>query len=97
MKEHRLKSPEDKKSAEELTRQLEAFPYLRERVEAILGIVKQEGERGQTAAAAEMALIEELRKLGKESLMQWARHGHAKAVEEAGAKDSAMKRHSKKN
>lgn len=97
MKEHRSKTPQKEKSAEELVQQLEEFPYLRERLEAILGIVKQEGGRCETAAAAEMALVEELRKLGKESLTEWARHGQVKAVSEVLSKDPEIKRHSKKN
>ena len=95
MKEHLPSAP--KKSTEELVQQLEEHPQLRERLEAILAIVKQEGGQCESADAAEFALIQEIRKLGNQALTEWAGHGQTKAVEQARAENPRAKRHSKKN
>ena len=84
-------------SAEELVQQLAAQPHLRERLEAILGIINQEGGQYEKADAAEFALIEEIRKLGQQTLTEWANQGQIKAVKEARAENPKLKTHSKKN
>jgi hypothetical protein len=95
VKEHHPSTPRE--SAEELAKELEKHPQLRERLEAILSIVKQEDGEFRTADAAEFALIGEIRKLGNQALTDWARQGQTKAVEEIRAEQPRIKNHSKKN
>jgi hypothetical protein len=85
-------------ATEKLVKQLAEYPYLKERLEAILEIVEQEGSGAcQTADEAELALIEEMRRLGQGALTEWARKGQAKAVEQVRAEHPGSRRHSKKN
>ena len=88
---------EFKQSTEELVHQLEKHPHLKARLEAILAIIKQEGGQHEKADAAEFALIEEMRKLGRETLTEWAEQGQLKALKEAQAQNPQLTRHSKKN
>jgi hypothetical protein len=99
MNEHPFKTPapNSKQSAEGLLNALQEHPCLRGHFEALLAIVNQEGGKCQTADEAEFSLIEEMRKLGKEALTEWARKGHTKAVELARATTLGIKSHSKKN
>lgn len=57
---------------EELLGRLEANPELRERLEAtLLAVADEQGELGD-ADAAEMKLIDEMRRMGHASLSAWA-------------------------
>jgi hypothetical protein len=56
----------------QLLAQLRQHPELRLRFERILEITGQEGAAGQTAAAVEGLLLEELRRLGHTGLSRWA-------------------------
>lgn len=55
-----------------LEERLEAQPHLRERVEALLGIVEDASGDLDRADAAEQRMIEELRRMGNDALHAWA-------------------------
>ena len=55
-----------------LDERLSAHPQLRERIEAILGIVEGTKMDVQQADEAERRVIAELRRLGNEALRSWA-------------------------
>ncbi len=55
-----------------LEERLAAHPHLRERVEALLGIVEDASGDLDRADAAEQRVIEELRRLGSDALHAWA-------------------------
>ena len=81
---------------EELLTRLEAHPEIRERLEAtLLAVADEQGELGD-ADAAEMKLIDEMRRLGHASLSAWAQR---KAEREAERRQAApgVWREGKKN
>ena len=57
---------------EALLNRLNAHPELRSRVESMLLVVDDEMGNLQEADAAELRLIEEMRRMGQESLQAWA-------------------------
>lgn len=59
-------------SDEALLNRLNEHPELRSRVESILLVVEDERGNLQEADAAELMLIEEMRRMGQESLQAWA-------------------------
>ena len=59
-------------SDEALLERLNAHPELRSRVESMLLVVADEKGELQEADAVEMQLIEQLRRMGQESLQAWA-------------------------
>lgn len=61
-----------KMSDVELLSRLDAHPGLRSRFESILSIADAEGGTLKEADAAEGRLIEEVRRLGQETLQVWA-------------------------
>lgn len=66
---------------EELLTRLEAAPGLRERLEAtLLAVADEQGELGN-ADAAEMKLIDEMRRMGHASLSAWAQRKAARETE----------------
>ncbi len=59
-------------SDEELLKKLVAHPHLRNRMESLLLAVENEAGDLREADAAEMRIIEEIRRMGQESLQAWA-------------------------
>lgn len=59
-------------SDEELLKKLKAHPHLRNRMESLLLIVEDETGDLREADAAELRVIEEIRRMGQESLQAWA-------------------------
>jgi hypothetical protein len=82
-------------SDDALLERLNAHPKLRSRVEAMLLIVMDEMGTLQEADAAEMELIEQMRRMGQESLQAWATGQAVKATDSVG--QSGERRAGKKN
>ena len=59
-------------SDEELGRRLEAHPQLRNRMESLLLAVEDEAGDLREADAAQLRLIDEIRRMGQEALPAWA-------------------------
>ncbi len=59
-------------SDEELVRRLGAHPGLRDRMESLLLAVGDEAGDLREADAAELRLIDEIRRMGQEALQAWA-------------------------
>ena len=59
-------------SDDDLFRKLIAHPELRNRVESLLLAVEDEAGELKEADAAEMRVIEEMRRMGQEALQAWA-------------------------
>ena len=83
-------------SDEALLNRLNVHPELRSRVESMLLVVEDEKGELQEADAAEMQLIEEMRRMGQESLQAWASGQAVKAAEIVG-QESGTWRGGKKN
>lgn len=69
-------------SDDELLRRLNAHPHIRSRMESLLSVVEDEGGDLKEADAAEMRVIEEIRRMGQESLEAWAARQVDKVSEE---------------
>jgi hypothetical protein len=74
-----------------------AHPGLKERVDAILDIAENTSGELITADQAEGKAIEEVQKLGKELLKEWAFQRHKQAVEIAKSTHPTAKKHEKKS
>lgn len=83
-------------SDEALLNRLNGHPELRSRFESILLVVEDEKGCLQEADAAEMQLIDQMRRMGRESLQAWATGQAAKASESV-ARESKTWREGKKN
>ena len=59
-------------SDEELLRRLGAHPQLRNRMESLLQAVEDEAGELTEADAAELRVIDEMRRMGQEALQAWA-------------------------
>ena len=59
-------------SDEELVRKLGAHPQLRDRMESLLLAVEDEAGELREADAAELRVIDEMRRMGGEALQAWA-------------------------
>lgn len=70
-------------SDEALLKRLNSHPELRGRVETMLLVVDDEMGNLQEADAAELRLIEEMRRMGQESLQAWADSQVSKTAERA--------------
>lgn len=84
-------------SKDDLLIRIESHPGLRERFEAILDIAENSSGQLITADEAEGKAIEEVKKLGKELLKEWALHQHSKALEQAKTTHPHAKSHEKKS
>jgi hypothetical protein len=71
-------------SDEALLNRLNGHPELRSRGESMLLVVEDEKGELQEADAAELRLIEEMRRMGQETLQAWASGQAVKAAEIAG-------------
>lgn len=97
MNEHQQPTTEENLRKDSFSARLAKFPQLRERVESILSIAEQEGESFEKADAAEGALLDAVRALGRDALTEWANQGHQKAVKEAKEQTPKAVLHRKKN
>ncbi len=82
-----------KRSLEE---RLEAQPHLRERVEALLGIVEDASGDLDRADAAEQRVIEELRRMGNDALHSWASGKAQEKEQQAREGEDPVSGHGKK-
>jgi membrane-bound ClpP family serine protease len=71
-------------SDEELVRRLGAHPQLRNRMESLLLAVEDEAGDLREADAAELRLIDEIRRMGQEALQAWASGQVEKTSQEIG-------------
>jgi len=69
-------------SDEELVRRLSAHPHVRNRIESLLLVVEDEAGDLKEADAAEMRLIEEIRRMGQEAMEAWAARQVEKTAQE---------------
>jgi hypothetical protein len=69
-------------SDNELLSRLNAHPYIRNRMVSLLLVVEDESGDLKEADAAEMRVIEEIRRMGQESLEAWANRQVEKVSEE---------------
>ena len=70
-----------------LLERLNKHPELKSRVESILALAESETGNLRTADETEELLIEELRRLGNETMDNWARGAHARVASEMKQKD----------
>ena len=66
----------------ELIQRLRSRPDLWDRFEAILALTEAEGGELRTAAAVEALLAEEVRRLGREAMHDWAARAEARTARE---------------
>ena len=71
-------------SDEELVRRLGTHPQLRKRMESLLLAVEDEAGDLREADAAELRVIEEMRRMGQEALQAWAAVQVEKTAQEVG-------------
>jgi 2-phospho-L-lactate transferase/gluconeogenesis factor (CofD/UPF0052 family) len=76
---------------------LSSVPHLRKRFEEILNIAHNSSGKLITANEAEMKTIEEVKKLGKEVLQEWAVSQHEQAIKVTKEEKPKAKKHIKKN
>ncbi len=69
-------------SDEEILRGLNAHPKIRRRIASLLAVVEDAGGDLKLADAAEMRLIEEIRRMGQEALQAWAERQVQKTEQE---------------
>ena len=84
-------------SDDDLVRKLSAHPDLRNRVESLLLAVEDEAGELRKADAAEMLVIEEMRRMGQEALQAWAARQVDKTSKEFSQTGGAAWREGKKN
>jgi len=70
-----------------LLERLNARPQLKSRLEAILALAESESGELRTADEIEELLITELRRLGNQTMDDWARGAHARVAAEMKQKD----------
>jgi hypothetical protein len=75
---------------------LNQHPHLRERMETLLNVVENVAGDCTKAAAAEQAVIEELRNMGNEALQCWAVRTVQKATATVRAQQPALQGNGKK-
>jgi hypothetical protein len=83
-------------SDEELLRRLSAHPHVRSRIESLLLVVEDEAGDLKEADAAEMRLIEEIRRMGQEAMEAWAARQVEKTAQEV-SQAGGVWREGKKN
>ena len=66
---------------------LDRHPHLKERFAAILELAESEGSELRTADEIETLLVEEVRRLGAQTMTAWARRAHQRVVEEVQQKE----------
>jgi hypothetical protein len=83
-------------SDEAILRGLNANPQIKSRVASLLAAVEDAGGDLKEADAAEMRMIEEIRRMGQEAMQAWADR-QIVATEEAVRRDGGVQREGKKN
>lgn len=76
---------------------LSSNPTLRKRFEEILNIANNSSGKLITADEAEIRTIEEVQKLGREVLKEWAVNQHEQAIKTTKKENPKVKKHIKKN
>jgi hypothetical protein len=95
---HGLPESNNEKSPEQsLDERFATRPDLRRRLLGIANLIDQAVDEGCTADEAEARAIEEVRKLGKEVMSDWAEKSQADAVAKAQANNSKLRPYRKKN
>jgi membrane-bound ClpP family serine protease len=84
-------------SDDDLFKKLIAHPELRNRVESLLLAVEDEAGELKEADAAEMRVIDEMRRMGQEALRAWAARQVDKTSQELRQSDEPARREGKKN
>jgi hypothetical protein len=80
-----------------LIEKLNSNPALKKRVEEILNIAHNSSGKLITADEAEMKTIEEVQKLGREVLKEWAVNQHEQVIKATKEEKPKAKKHIKKN
>ena len=83
-------------SDEAILRGLNAHPEIKSRIASMLAVVENAGGDVKLADAAEMRLIEEIRRLGQEAMQAWA-HRQVRASEQSVRQSGQVHREGKKN
>jgi hypothetical protein len=83
-------------SDEEINQKLRAHPRIRERLVSILSVVEAEGGGLRRADDAQERLIEEMRRLGQETMQAWAQ-GQVQQTEQEVRRTGRAHREGKKN
>ena len=83
-------------SDEELVRRLGAHPQLRNRMESLLRAVEDEAGELKEADAAELRVIDEIRRMGQDALQAWATGQVGKTAQAVGQQGGVW-REGKKN
>ena len=83
-------------SKRSLEERLEAHPQLRERIEALVGIVEDSAGDLDRADAAEQRVIEELRRMGNDALHAWASGKEQEKRQQAREGEEPVSGHGKK-
>ena len=85
-----------KLSDEEIWRGLNANPQLKDRIAALLAVVDDAAGDLKLADAAEMRVIDEIRRLGQEALQAWAERQVERSEQEL-RRGGGVQREGKKN
>lgn len=80
-----------------LAERLDRHPIIKARMEVLLNIAESAAGEFDRADDAELAVVEEIRKMGKELLQEWAVSKNNQSVEFMAASNANVKRHAKKN
>lgn len=83
-------------SDEAILRGLNAHPQIKNRIASMLAVVEDAGGDLKLADAAEMRLIEEIRRMGQEAMQAWA-DGQVQQSEQAVRRSGQVQREGKKN
>lgn len=83
-------------SDETILRRLNANPQIKNRIASMLAVVEDAAGDLKEADAAEMRLIEEVRRLGQEAMQAWANQ-QIEATEQAVRRGGEVQREGKKN
>jgi len=83
-------------SDEALMRSLNANPQIKNRIAALLAVVEDAAGDLKEADAAEMRLIEEIRRMGQEAMQAWA-HKQNEITEQEARLGGQVHREGKKN
>jgi hypothetical protein len=85
-----------KLSDEEILRGLNANPQIKDRIASLLAVVDDAAGDLKLADAAEMRLIEEIRRLGQEAMQAWAERQVERSEQEV-RRGGEVQREGKKN
>jgi len=83
-------------SDEAILRGLNAHPQIKSRIASMLAVVEDAGGDLKLADAAEMRLLEEIRRMGQEAMQAWA-DGQVHKTEEEVRRTGQVQREGKKN